>query len=55
MGMAKRLMEEDEDRGWSSTGGGKFCCPDHVEDEALEALIAEMATSNVCTRSTMAI
>jgi HEPN/RES N-terminal domain 1/RES domain len=49
MGMAKRQMEEDEERGWSSTGGAKFCCADHVEDYALEALISEEASSKVCT------
>jgi HEPN/RES N-terminal domain 1/RES domain len=46
--MAKRQMEEDEARGWSSVGE-KWCCADHVEDEALEELIAVSATSNVCS------
>lgn len=48
MGMAKRQMEEDEERGWSSVGQ-KWCCADHVEDDALEALIAENATSTECS------
>lgn len=48
MGMAKRQMEEDEERGWSSVGE-KWCCADHVEDEALETLIAAEAISTTCS------
>jgi hypothetical protein len=48
MGMAKRQMEEDEARGWSSVGE-KWCCADHVEDEALKELIAINAISNACS------
>jgi HEPN/RES N-terminal domain 1 len=48
MGLAKRQMEEDEERGWSSVGE-KWCCADHVEDDALGALIADEATSTVCS------
>lgn len=48
MGSAKRQMEEDEERGWSSVGE-KWCCADHVEDDALEALIANEATSTACS------
>jgi hypothetical protein len=48
MGFAKRQMEEDEERGWSSVGE-KWCCADHVEDDALEALIADEAASTVCS------
>jgi hypothetical protein len=46
--MAKRQMEDDEERGWSS-GGEKWVCPAHVEDEALERLIADSATSTSCS------
>lgn len=48
MGIAKRQMEEDEARGWSSVGE-KWCCPGHVEDDALERLIAGSATSKLCS------
>lgn len=48
MNLALRQREEDEARGWSSVGE-KWTCPDHVEDEALEALIVENATSTTCS------
>jgi hypothetical protein len=41
-------MEADEERGWGS-GGDKYVCAAHVEDEALERLIEENATPTACT------
>jgi hypothetical protein len=46
--LIKRQMEADEERGWGS-GGDKYVCAAHVEDEALERLIEENATPTACT------
>jgi hypothetical protein len=46
--LVKRQMEEDEERGWSS-GGDKHVCAEHVEDDALERLIAENASATPCS------
>jgi HEPN/RES N-terminal domain 1/RES domain len=48
VGLAKRQMEENEERGWSSAGD-KYVCAKHVEDYALAELIAENVTSAPCT------
>lgn len=48
MGLIKRQIEEDEERGWSS-GGNKHVCAAHVEDAALAKLIAEHASSTRCS------
>lgn len=48
MGLFKRQMEEDEERGRSS-GGDKHVCVEHVEDEALKSLIAEHASATPCS------
>lgn len=48
MGLAKRQLEEDWERGWSS-GGDKFVCDAHVEDDALAQLIEETAESVTCS------
>jgi len=48
MGLAKRQMEEDEARGWSS-GEDKYVCDAHVEDDGLDRLMAEMAESLTCS------
>lgn len=42
------MMENDWDRGWSSAGH-KWVCAAHVEDSALEQLIADNATSASCS------
>jgi hypothetical protein len=42
------MMEEAWDRGWSSAVE-KWVCSGHVEDYALEELIAENATSTICS------
>src|SRR5579863_522995 len=41
-------MEEDEERGWSS-GGDKYVCAEHVEDDVLITLIAENTSSTPCS------
>jgi hypothetical protein len=48
MGFTKRLMEEAEERGWWS-GGEKWVCAAHVEDDALERLIHDNASSTSCS------
>ena len=47
MSVTKRQLEEDEERGWRS-GGDKYACAAHVEDDALERLIEENAASTPC-------
>lgn len=46
MGFAKRQMMLDADRGWSSIN--KAACAECFEDEALKALVAELATESSC-------
>jgi hypothetical protein len=48
MGLVKRQLEEDWERGWSS-GGDKYVCDIHVEDEALVRLIGATAESTTCS------
>jgi hypothetical protein len=48
MSLTKRRMEEAEERGWRS-GGDKYVCAEHVEDDALERLIAESASATSCS------
>ena len=48
MSLTKRRMEEDEERGWRS-GGDKYVCAEHVEDDALVRLIAENTSATECS------
>jgi hypothetical protein len=48
MGFAKRQLEEDWERGWSSAGD-KYVCDLHVEDDALARLIADRAERTTCS------
>jgi hypothetical protein len=46
--LTKGQMEEDEERGWSS-GGNKYVCAEHVEDDALVTLITENTWPTPCS------
>jgi hypothetical protein len=48
VGLVKRQMEEDDERGWSS-GGDKHVCAEHAGDEVLRSLIAEHASATTCS------
>lgn len=48
VGFVKRQMEEEAARGWRS-GGEKWVCAEHVEDEALAELIAANPSSTSCS------
>jgi hypothetical protein len=48
MSLVKRAMEDAEARGWSN-GPDKTVCDRHVEDDALERLIAERAEETTCS------
>lgn len=48
MSQTKRQIEGDEERGWSS-GGDKYVCAEHVEDDALARLIVENASPTPCS------
>jgi RES domain-containing protein len=48
MGLVKRQMEEDWDRGWHSAGD-KSVCEAHLGDDALRAIVAADASETRCS------